>query len=135
MRNFVSTDKRLAEIEGRRGMGVIKLTFPDGSTRGVKIRHDYALELFEHVCMWARAFPPPAPAPAEGMVVDVEPPRPEPKTPSDRLIHLLGESVAIESREEIVFLTTIAGMARQMVARKKEREEASGNALTPHGGN
>jgi hypothetical protein len=134
MRIFASTDKRLAAIEGRRGMGVVRLTFADGSTRGVKVRHDYALTLFVDTCAWLRSYPPAAPPPAEGMAVDVAT-RPEPKTPSDRLIHLLGESVAIESREEIVFLTTIAGMARQMVARKKEREKASGNALTPHGGN
>ncbi len=130
MRNFASTDKRLAAIEGRRGLGVVRLTFADGSTRGVRIAHDYQLTLFMHTCEWMLAYPPPAP---EGMVV--EPPRPEPKTPSDRLIHLLGESVVLDSREEIVFLTTIAEMARQMVARKKEREKASGNALTPRGGN
>jgi hypothetical protein len=117
MRNFDSTDKRLAAIEGRRGLGVIRLTFADGSTRAIRVAHDYALSLFEDMCEWQLAYPPPAP---EGIVLD--PPRPEPKTPCDRLIHLLGESVSLESREDIVFLQTIAEMARQMSARKKERE-------------
>jgi hypothetical protein len=133
MRNFHSTNKRLAAIEGRRGLGIIRLTFADDSTRGVRVAHDYALTLFDHVCEWARAFPPAAP---EGMVLD--PPPPEPTTPSDKLIALLGEAVAIESREEITFLRTIHAMCQQMSERKKEKETrleitAAGSWRMPEG--
>ncbi|HXE32792.1 MAG TPA: hypothetical protein VN087_02680 [Verrucomicrobiae bacterium] len=113
MRNFRSTNNRLAAIEGRHGMDIIKLTFADGSTRGIKIAHDYQLQLFMDACEWARAYPPPAP---EGMV-DVDPPLPEPKTPSDRLIALLGQAVEIDG-EHVRFIQTIASICRQAVETK-----------------
>lgn len=98
-------------------MGTVLLSFADGSTRAIRIARNYRLTLFAHACAWARAFPP---APPEGIALDPPPP---PKTPSDALILLLGESVAIKGKD-VRFLETIAGLARQMVARKKEREKA-----------
>jgi hypothetical protein len=112
MRTFRSTDNRLAELEGRRGLDVVRLTFADGSTRGIKIAHTYQLQLFADACEWARAYPRPAP---EGMVT--EPSLPKPKTASDALINLLGQAVEIEG-EHVRFLRTIASLCQQAVENK-----------------
>jgi hypothetical protein len=129
MKSFRSTENRLSAIEGRRGLGVIRLTFADGSTRAIRVARDFQLALFEDTCAWQRAYPP---VPPEGIVLPQPPP--EPTTPSDKLIALLGEAVSIEG-EHVIFLRTIHAMCQQMSERKKEREKASGNALTPQGGN
>ena len=121
MRNFRSNHNRLAAIEGQQGMDVIKLTFADGSTRGIKVAHDYQLQLFVDACEWARAYPP---APPEGIVLD--PPPPEPKTPSDALIALLGEAVSVEG-QNVRFLRTIHSLCRQTA----ERKQAKGQTLPP----
>src|SRR5271170_5714229 len=108
MRNFRSNHNRLEAIEGRRGMGVVRLTFADGSRRGVRIAHDYHLTLFVHACDKLRCYPPPPP---EGIVLP--PPPAEPTTPSDQLIDLLGEAVSVEG-EHIRFLRTIHGLCQQL---------------------
>lgn len=117
MRNFASTDKRLAAIEGKSGLGVVRLTFADGSTRAVRIAHDYQLELYMDACERMCPYLPAAP---EEIVLD---PPPEPTTPSDKLIELLGEAVSIEG-EHVTFLRTIHATCQQMVQRKREREKA-----------
>lgn len=106
MRNFASTDRRLSEIEGKRGMATVRLVFADGSTRGIQIARDYQLELFYHTCDKLRAYPPPAP---EGVPMD--PPPPEPTTPSDQLIDLLAAAESIEA-EYSRFLELIHGLCK-----------------------
>jgi len=126
VRNFQSTNKRLLAIEGYRGADAIRLTFEDGSTRGVRVRKDFALDLFEDLLSKMRAYPPPAP---EGS--PITPPPAEPQTRSDELIDLLGAAVSIEAEQEIIFLNTMHEMARQLFERKKEKRKA----LTLHQGN
>jgi hypothetical protein len=123
MKSFQSTNNRLAAIEGKRGMGIVRLTFADGSTRGIKVAHDFHLTLFIHVCSKLRCYPP---EPPPGVPVDPETPlpRPEPATPSDQLIDLLGEAVSIEG-EHIRFLKTITGMCQQLSERKKTKRKTN----------
>ncbi len=120
MRNFRSSDNRLAAVEGKRGIGVVRLTFADGSTRAVKIARNYHLMLFMHVTSKLRCYPP---QPPEGIVLP--PPPPEPATECDELINLLGEAVSVEAEQHVVFLRTIHAMCQQMSERKKEKENLS----------
>ena len=112
MRNFASTDRRLSEIEGKRGMATVRLVFADGSTRGIQIARDYHLRLFGHACVKLRAYPPPAP---DGASITLPPL--EPTTSSDQLIDLLASAESIEA-EERRFLETIHGLCKTLGERR-----------------
>jgi hypothetical protein len=112
MRNSASTDRRLREIEGKRGMAPIRLVFADGSTRGIQIARDYTLELFTHVCVKLCEYPPPAP---EGVPIDLPPL--EPTTSSDQLIDLLAAAKSIEVENDR-FLETIHFLCQTLGERR-----------------
>lgn len=112
MRNFASPDRRLREIEGRRGMGTIRLSFGDGTTRGIQIARDYQLKFFCDVCSRLRAFP-------QNHLQ--ESPRLHrrwnPTTQSDQLIDLLAAAESIET-EDGRFLETIHGLCKKLGGRR-----------------
>jgi hypothetical protein len=108
MKNSKSINSRLRDLEGRKGLTVL-LHFADGNTRGIDIARDYQLKLFAHVCARLRALP-------DGELQDAPP---YPRTPSDKLIDLLGAAVSAEGN---VFVTsTIFEMCHQIAERRKER--------------
>jgi hypothetical protein len=89
---FQSIKNRLREIAETRGAGTALLTFPDGSTRSLKIRdRNAALGLLLDCFRKARSFPPPAPADALK-----DPPPPEAKTENDRTIEIMGRAQSCE---------------------------------------
>jgi hypothetical protein len=112
MSNFAFTDRRLREIEGRRGMETIRLSFGDGTTRGIQIARDYRLKLFIDVCSRLHAFPP---EPPPG--VPATPPPLEPTTQSDQLIDLLAAAESIEAEHDR-FLDTIHGLCKTLGERR-----------------
>jgi hypothetical protein len=112
-KKYDSSKRRLGAIEGKREKVTIRLTFPDGSTRGVDVARDFHLQVFLHIASKLRSYPP---QPPEGIVLP--PPPPEPSTPSDRLIDLMA---AAESVEGPRLFQTIFGMCSTLGERRRQR--------------
>jgi|ERR1700687_1279615 len=107
---FQSIKNRLRQIAETRGAGTALLTFADGSTRILSVRNrNAALRLLLDCFQKARSFPPPA-------------------TGNDRTIEIMGRAQSCEGDR---LMQLIHKFATSFVDRRK----ASGNALTPHGGN
>lgn len=113
---FQSLKDRLRAIAERRGSGTALLTFPDGSTRALKIRdRNAALGLLLDCFEKARSFPPPAPAD-----VPIDPPPPEAKTGNDRTIEIMGRAQSCEGDR---LMQLIHEFATSFVDSRKEKSE------------
>jgi hypothetical protein len=125
--NFSSILRRLRGVEETKGAREATLTFPDGSTRAIRVRNQNQLKLCFDVFAKMRSYPPAPPA-----EVVLPPPPPEPTTANDRALELLGRA---ESCEGPRFLQTIHQMAKTVNERRSkqnERETGGQTARTLH---
>ncbi len=123
--SFSSLLKRLRNAERAKGPGEATLTFEDDTTRAIRIRKKNQVKLCLDAFAKMRSYPP---EPPTGIVLPAAPP--EPQTKNDVALEVLGRAKHIEGPKLLQF---VHALARTVVERRKEK--ASGNALTPHGGN
>lgn len=118
-KRYDSRKRRLDKLEGKHGKVTFRLSFSDGSTRGVEVDDtdndgvSMHARIFTHVCDKLHCYPP---KPPEGIVLP--PPEPEPSTPSDNMIDLMAGAESIQGSR---FFQTIFGMCKLIGERRKEK--------------
>jgi hypothetical protein len=123
-----SFEKRLRDVEQTKGAREATLTFPNGSTRAIRVRNQSQLRLLFDAFAKMRAYPPPAP---EGFATT---PPAEPHTANDTALELLGRAQKCEGPR---FLQLVHALAQGIEeGRQQKKREAGGeNARTVRSGN